>query len=477
MDRFNVYKKAFGETIAKFLRASFIYYDEIDPKEVIDILIQKFPIKQTRKKLIPLLEKEINLLFGNKNTILFNSGKTMNDLADEAGYEFIVSDKLADAQSLFSKYYKDDELICSLKNESKRFQESYIAFLKKKNIDKIKRSDKPHYRDEYSTSLLCLQISKKANTLKCISRYNHSVSIPDFVYKNLDDIHKGMHIAFYEYFGLYVSMPKNDLPINVVEHNGQYFYCSGEENGNYWGDSFVIKSDDTLIILNEDQFMIEGTVYEKDGEFNCYYRGLGLPKVLRVCRIDKKRLKLYLEYEKTMLLTLDDECFITELQSDVEKIEDDILCYNEELKNISLPNVIEIGNYFLYSNKALTNISLPNVTNIGNDFLYSNKILTNISLPKVAHIGICFLYNNENLTYISLDNITHIRENFLNYNDKLISILLPNVIEIERYFLYFNNSLTNILLPNVKHISQYFLHKNKKPHIQEFKQKNKHLFE
>jgi len=46
---------------------------------------------------------------------------------------------------------------------------------------------------------------------------------------------------------------------------------------------------------------------------------------------------------------------------------------NESLTELSVPNLVSVGNGFLCDNESLAQLSLPNLTSVGNDFLHYNK--------------------------------------------------------------------------------------------------------
>ena len=73
-------------------------------------------------------------------------------------------------------------------------------FAVKKNAEEIKREDfeSPKREDEYGTSVMSIQFSKKGRcTVSIKNRYNHTVNNPDATYGNdLDRITFGLKQSF-----------------------------------------------------------------------------------------------------------------------------------------------------------------------------------------------------------------------------------------------------------------------------------------
>ncbi|MEX0596784.1 MAG: hypothetical protein WD512_09800, partial [Candidatus Paceibacterota bacterium] len=222
-----------------------------------------------------------------------------DDLLKKVGYSLLTETDRDEAREKYLSYYKEGEVICTLGRGSNRFNESYVTFFVRDDANETphasdltqdnlttrwkqyleqkgrKKEDgtydlknlQPNQLDPYSTSVMSVQISKNAKTLKSVSRYNHTLNDPDYTYKNLDNLVDGLHSSFYNYFN--VMLPKGgkeEIPDGYVQNGkGQVFKSLGEINGNIWGEGFIIKSDGTTIILDPSkQIMADGTLFNAD---------------------------------------------------------------------------------------------------------------------------------------------------------------------------------------------------------------------
>jgi hypothetical protein len=461
MEFFKKIKKEFGETAAKELKN--IPFDNVDV--FIKRIKQIIPIKETRSEVI---KKTINILIERispkeEEEEEKETNENIKDILDRANYEMIIPSSLEEAIKDFQKYYKNDEVICSLRKRSDRFENSHVAFFVKKNINEIERGEFPEKKDEYSTSLLCVQISKNSKMLKCISRYNHSVDNCDFVYTNLDEISWGLHNAFYKFFN--ENPYKNEkiqLPDGVIEVKGQFFQYIKEFNGNYWGKGFVLTNKGELNILDiDEEILIDGTIFDKKGFSSKFGHDLQMPHTEKIVKKNKNEFRFIFKNKEFLDLKINENLEITHIIGDIKgDLGNRFLSYNENLEYISLPYVKEIGDDFLFHNKKLTSISLPYVKELGRNFLFHNKNLTYIYLPLLEKVGNNFLYSNENKVKFISGDIKEIGSNFLRYNKSLEYISLPFLEKVGNDFLYWNENLEYISFPLLKEVGNGFLRFN-----------------
>ena len=497
--RRKVFKKAFGEKAADAILSKLSAAMQNEPELLIEFLKQTVPVKATMADVINAnggyLQKMFEKSIGQTEEEAKKSTLRPEDLLNKVGYRLDVKDDLQDAQKTYKGYYKDGEVICSLNVGSNRFNDSYVTFfvrddaketphakdLTQENITERwaayleqkgrKNADgtfdlkglTPNSLDPYSTSVMSVQISKSAKTLKSISRYNHTLSSPDYTYKNLDNIVDELHDSFYNFFN--VVQPtgaKSDISDGyILNGGGQLFKTNGERNGVNFGEGFYIKSDGETVILDPitqimgDAFLFDtknGTAIDVTNSEELGIEEGNTP--VKITFTKTGTVRIVGEFE-TEIEIKDGNLY--KLKSNVKIIGNRFLFYNRTLSELSLPNNMAIGNNFLFSNRALSELSLPNNTAIGDFFLYNNKDLSELSLPNNMAIGNGFLFSNEILSKLSLPNNTEIGNSFLFYNEVLSELSLPNNTKIGKGFLYRNEILSKLSLPNNTEIGKDFL--------------------
>ncbi len=405
--------------------------------------------------------------------------KRPEELLKEAGYKLYECHSEEEIQS-FKKYYAPREALCTFRGG--RLNRCFVFFAIKENVDEIKRENfpKPQRQDEYGTSVISIQFTRKnSHTLSIKNRYNHTVNNPDSTFgNNLDNIIPGLTNSFDKYYGLHQSHLQNtfEIPGYVRASDGKYYKYNYEINNIYYCENNVIIDNFEVKEYPKEQYIILDyfildlknkiiQIYWNDMKLeDSFPKTIGTIKDIKI-ENDKDNKNILIKTDDSdevdVIITLDKNNKIVELKNNkVEKIESYFLLYNNSITSIELPNVTSISDYFLYNNNKLASIKLPNVTSISDYFLYNNYKLTSIELPNVTSIGDSFLYNNNKLTSIELPNVTNIGDSFLFYNNSITSIELPNVTSIGDFFLSYNESLTSIELPNVINIDNKFLSQN-----------------
>ena len=132
----------------------------------------------------------------------------------------------------------------------------------------------------------------------------------------------------------------------------------------------------------------------------------------------------------------------------------DVFRYNEddgtvpELNSVTLPNVLEIGDWAFGACINLTNINAPNIITIGSRAFNDCKV-TEISFPMVKTIGRDAFTGCSELTSISLPELLKIDAETFRHT-KIENLYLPKVTFIEFYAFEMCTSLINANLPEVK---------------------------
>ena len=409
----------------------------------------------------------------NKNTTEEILAEDPFELLEKAGYNAYVADTFK-KQNAIRKYFADDERLCTF-DDPYRYQKYYIINAIKENVDQIKRENFKHPKreDEYGTSVISIQISKRRGAVSIKNRYNHTVNNPDNTFdSNPDNIIPGLSKALEHYFNILMH-PEDalDLPDNYIVLNNQLIHYTEEWQDVYFGDHYYVK-DDILHELHQDyQIMADNFIIDlKNKEISSPlpYSHDSFPDVLNA-EIKGKKLALtcddennhYLFADNVQIMKINSQHEITELYLPTAKeIPDCFLINNKALETFSAPNMLYINNEFLPNNKECHSLYLPKVLEIGDHFLEDTTKLSGLDLPSVQEIGDYFLYENNNCTSLNLPNVQIIGCHFLNYNHLLKELNAPKLETIGDDFLRHNQYLEKIDLPSVRRIGDNFLYEN-----------------
>lgn len=120
------------------------------------------------------------------------------------------------------------------------------------------------------------------------------------------------------------------------------------------------------------------------------------------------------------------------LPSTVTKISEYAFYQCASLNSISLPNVVEVGDYAFYGT-ALESVELPQAKTIGNYTFENATSLVNIQIPVVTTIGASAFRNCRLLESISMPNVTSIGNYAFCSCNLLLNLDLSNVNTIGDY--------------------------------------------
>ena len=201
---------------------------------------------------------------------------TPAELLEQAGYILYECHSEEEIQR-FSKYYKDDEKLCTFKGG--RLDRCHVFFAVKKNVDEIKRENfkNPERQDEYGTSVISIQFSRgNNNTLSIKNRYNHTVSNPDATFgNNLDNIIPGLTAAFEETYDLDIVGKNISLTLDnyTRANDGRlYRFLAERENVYYCSDNILIDHNQVVPYDKSRYLIIEGYIVDfKDKRIYCAY--------------------------------------------------------------------------------------------------------------------------------------------------------------------------------------------------------------
>ena len=428
-----------------------------------------------------------------------NTNKTPYELLNEAGYILYECKTNEDIQE-FKKYYKEEEMLCTFKDNS-RLKTNYVFFAVKKNVDDIIRENfkNPERQDEYGTSVISIQFTKgRKNYLSIKNRYNHSVINPDVTFHNdLDNIIPGLTKSFENFYNFGICNSTNqkfELTDYVLVKDGKYYKYNYEINNIYYCtdniiiDNFQAKKYEKERYIIFDYFILdlkEKTINLYDANIEesfCKYH-----KNIEKIEIKKEKDKKYILLKKDdhqIIIVLDNENKMISYYNDlVTNINDSFLYNNIYLKSIYIDNVVTIADWFMYNNIKLKNIQMPSLTIVGNEFISGFNKLEEISFPKLEYIGNRFLSRNVtinsvdlprvkvigysfmeaanmNLKYLELPRVVRIGQNFLTVAQMLSYFSAPYLEEVGHGFLFENKCLKTLELPSLKRFGEFFLATN-----------------
>jgi len=192
----------------------------------------------------------------NQNKELVETDLSPFELMKEVGYTLYECNNEEDIK-LFKKYYTDDELLCTFRGN--RLSSCYVFFAIKDNAENIKRSAIPSRQDEYGTSVISIQFTKRKYTLSIKNRYNNTVHNPDATYSNnLENIIPGLTYSFEKYLGHSINYNKNDrFEIrNYTVFNGKFYKYNYEINNIYYCPNNIIIDNDRIVEYEKEKYIL-----------------------------------------------------------------------------------------------------------------------------------------------------------------------------------------------------------------------------
>ena len=488
-EELKIVKKLYGEEMMHLCRELFptilskpslllsILESSFFPSHSLALDIEKNGLQQEFKNYIYSFVKE-------KNGIT-ECNEDPFSLIEKAGYTLFECKNENDIQS-FRKYYKEDEIICTItvKNRLKR---CYVFFAVKKNVDKIKREDfdDPKRDDAYGTSVISIQFDRgRVNTVSIKNRYNHAVLDPDCTFdNNLENIIKGLTRSFENKYGFNIIKYSRDLDfvkyIPYVGANNQKYYrynCMFDRIY-YCENNFIVDYGNVIdkYAKNKERYILmdyyildikEKSMYLYDQ----FIADSFLESIKCLGEIKKVSVKKDREYRIVTLFFDDDKSceikinscnsIVSYVNNYVDEIHDNFMNYNSNVEYIELNNVKRICYNFLSYGLKLVNIKLQNVEEIGDSFLKNSNRVRKLLLPNVKKIGNNFLLNNSILEKFDAPNLREVDNYFLYYNKYLVELNLPNLLKMGDGFMFCNKNLKNLVIPRIESIGENVLNSN-----------------
>ena len=481
-------KKYYGEKMMHLCRKNFSTILET-PGLLPNILLSSFyPSRYLYEDIVDgYLDDFIQLVISRELSItkkgkveLLDTGKSPEDLLNEAGYDFFECHNEKEIQK-FKKYYQEAEELCTFRGG--RLVQCYVFFAVSKNIDSIQRKDYPNPRrdDKYGTSIMSIQFTRtKPNMLSIKNRYNHTVNNPDATYSNnLEKIIPGLTKAFEKYYNLVQTneLGEFDVPSYIKASDNLFYKYNFEINNTYYcPDNIIIENFNPQKLAKERYILMENYILDLKEKTikNCFKDSRdSFPDTIKNIKnisvttnkdTHTKKVEITVEGEdKLIIIELNKYNEIISYENPlITKIGDDFLENNTKLKSITMDNLEEVGGYFCYFNREIKELSFPNLKTIGDEFFVDNIKINKISLPNVEKIGNDFLFSNEKLKKLILKNLEEVGYNFLRENEILELLTAPRLKNIDSYFLFQNKCLKELLLGSVVNIDKDFTYFPKK---------------
>ena len=402
--------------------------------------------------------------------------KTAEELFDEAGYVLYPECKTEEDIQKFRKYYANGEELCTFRGDRLNFCRVWFAV--KKNVDEIKRENftTPQRQDEYGTSVISIQYTKKEpSTLSIKNRYNHRVNNPDATFSNnLNNIIPGLKEVFENQFFI---LAEQNSPVQNLDHYvyvGQkmfrynceidnVYYCSN----NVIIDNFEVKRFDKARYIVFENYIID----KKEKTIVCYNntkdpkknydeftRSIGeIKDIKEVVKKGGRDIIITPQKGEDIVLGISNDGELLDYyNSNVKKIGDDFLT-NNHLRGFNAPNLIKIGSNCLNHGKFLTSFVAPKLEKVGVGSLSYVNSLTNIYAPRLKEAGEWFLCNAQSLSNAEFPNLEKVAGACFSNVGFLKNFSAPKLKVAGHNFLAMAGYLTNLDVPKLQITGHGFL--------------------
>lgn len=466
-------KKVYGEHIARLCRQIVPELFE-EPTLVPRLLSFCFaPHPELYQDMLTLGKYNIrNYMYSrlDRKEELFESPKSARELLADVGYKLFVCTRPEDI-SYFKSCYDPDELLCTFTDGvENRFKDAYYFFLAKENAFSLKREDftNPNREDEYSTSLICLQIDRVNHNIKMCSRYNHTVDFADSMFSNnLDNIVPGLRYAMQRDFNIKISHREcvdfsEMCHLNYVEY-GPYrtmFKYNEHLNDKYYCPNNVVLEDEKVRTVPKDHtalldyYVIDyenHELYTYDDQIEDYYKKKKFKKCDYAGDRDIDVYKITFEDDNQLLLMTDKmNRIISICDNDSTEIGDHYFSACHHVVDVSLRKVQKIGDDFVGGSSALKRVDTPYVEEVGDDFAaYASKV-KDISFDYLRVAGNSFFMSDIAARYVNLPSLVRMGDFAFLQNTDLKSIKLPNAEYLGDECFAWATGVQEIYIPKLK---------------------------
>lgn len=481
-------KKHYGEEFAKLCRNIFptlletpgllskLIYEHIEPTKsfIKDLKTEdndEIDIEETLKNFI------YSFIDVEKPRPVIIENKTAEQIFDEAGYVLYPECRTEEEIQEFKKFYEPGEALCTFRGG--RLNYCRVWFAVKKNVKDIKRENftEPKRQDEYGTSVISIQYTKKEpSTLSIKNRYNHTVNNPDATFSNnLDNIAPGLSDAFERQFCILSEKTKfthNMGPYILV--NGKLFRSNSEDDNIYYCannviiDNFEVKKFDKARYIVFENYIIdkkEKTIVKynntndpknSDDEFT---KSFGkIKEVKELPKKDGREVIIIPENGEDIVLHINDNGELIEYtNNNITKVGDSFLWGFWALQKFTANHLESVGNNFLSYASELKSFVAPSLRNAGDNFLHFCNKLENLELLSLNSVGDDCLAHASRLKSFVAPNLKDAGSNFLYSGVELESLEFPNLERVGACFLVFPHKLKRFIAPKLKKVYHGFL--------------------
>ena len=382
--------------------------------------------------------------------------KTPYELLDEAGYELVECHSEREIQS-FKKYYADGEELCTFNGD--RLDDCVVFWAVKKNVGEIRRKDfeSPERDDEYGTSVMSIQFSKRGSCRVSIkNRYNHTVDNPDATLGNdLERIAPGLTYSFEEVLrarGLELDSSKEEfrIPGYIKANDGKLYKYNAHIGDKYY-------CPENIIIENGEPIQLEGQ--EKQVLIDCFVVDMeqktirafddsvqdsftdsltNIQKIEMVKDTDagdgSKKIIIYKEgQEEPIVITVDkDEGIIGYQNSELVEVGDNFLAHSLRVRTLDTPNIEKIGDNFC-EESSLEEINFKKLKSIGDNCCRYDRHLKKVNTPELVEAGNGCFSAAEQLMEFNATNLEKVGDDFCSWASLEVADF-PNMISIGKEF-------------------------------------------
>lgn len=483
MDDLKWIKKHYGEEMMRLCRELFptLLEDEGKLSELLDehFAHNRHLAEDIKERRLEEEFKSCIYSFANLDDECVHSENlaTAKELLASEGYMLFPECKCENEIQFFKKYYTDKEELCTFRGG--RLNTCRVWFAVKENALDLNREDFvfPERQDEYGTSVISIQFTKKNNSLSIKNRYNHTVLNPDNTFNNnLDNIVPGLTEAFERDYGVRDYLSANsqnfEIPNYVCVEDKWYPYNYRKNDVYYCDNNTIVDNSRGLCEVHKlpqnqilaDYFVVDIpkkkiSMYDKD-LFDSFCGSVG--KIKEISYKDKQ-FRFGVADGDDVIIDLDDRGRIKALKNNnITRIGDFFLSENEVLENIEMPNLKYCGDYFLADNMELKEVDFPRLKSCGDGFFLSNMNIDDVWAPLLSSCGEGFLRMNTRLKQLELPNLKDCGDDFLFYNRNLRQLHLPSLESCGDNFLFNNRDVAELSLPSLESCGDRFFHDNER---------------
>ena len=446
-------KKLYGEHIARLCREIVPELFE-QPNLVPRLLAACFaPHAELYQDMLTLGKYNVrNYMYSrlNRKDEIITSPKSTKELLADVGYKLFVCTRPEDI-NYFKSCYDPDELLCTYRDGVEyRFKDAYYFFLAKENAFSLKRSDftNPKRDDEYSTSLICLQIDRVNHNIKMCSRYNHTVDYADSMFSNnLDNIVPGLRYAMERDFNIKISHREcvdlaEMMALGYVEYGpfNTMFKYNEELNGKYYCANNIVLENNEIHVVEKDHAALldylvidykEKVIRTYDSNQDDYFK---TPHKFKKCDYlggDINTYKITFEDDKELYLMADKM---------------------NRIISVTDNDSTDFGDDYFGSCRHIVEVNAKNARTVGNDFVASSSPLTRVYMPFVEQIGDRYCYNARNVKDLYYDYLQYAGDDFFMCNTAARVVDFPNLIRMGDCGFEQSTGLRVVKLPKAKYL-------------------------